>query len=118
MRNRLLVLLIVIAGLVASPFMASFLQPPGIPRQPLFYVYALGGMGLVLIGVRSGKRDPLRAIGLSVGIGSLIVALSLFKNPWPGISWLTFGGLTLMVVGGLIGSSRAFVKDKRESGIN
>jgi peptidoglycan/LPS O-acetylase OafA/YrhL len=103
MRNRLLVLLLVIAGLIATLFLTMFLQPPGISRLPLFYVYALGGTGLLLVGVRSGRRDPLRVIGLLAGVGSLLVALSLFKNPWPGNPGLTFGGLTLIVVGGLRG---------------
>ncbi len=118
MRSRILVLLLVILVVVAYPFVARFLQPRGISHQPQFYVYALAGIGLLLIGVRSGQRDPLRMTGLLAGIGSLLVALSLFKNPWPGNPWFTLGGLTLIVVGGLKSLPRAFVRDKRKPSIN
>ncbi len=118
MPNWRLVLLLVIAVVVAYPFVSRLLQPRGISDLPLFYVYVLGGMGFLLSGVRSGRSDPFRLTGLLAGIGSLIVALSLFKTPWPGNPWLTFGGLTLIVVGGLKGSANAFVKNRRKSDSN
>jgi len=111
MPNRRLVLVIVISVVAASFFVSGLLPQRGISLP--FYVNLLCGIGFLVIGLRSGRRDPLRVTGLVVGIGALIVALSLFKHPWLGIPWLTFVGATLMFGGGLK-SYNAFVKNRRK----
>ena len=109
-RRLLIGMLITVAAVI---FFVSTLLPQRVITGFLFYVFALCGIGGLLIALRSGKGAPLRPSGLLFGIGSLIIALSFFRISWLWNPWLNFGGSALILVGGLK-AYNAFRKDRQK----
>ncbi len=112
MANRRLLIGILIA-IAAVSFFVSALVPQRMITGFLFYVFALCGIGCLLIALRSRKGDQLRPSGFLCGIGSLIIALSFFRIPWLWNPWLNFGGSALFLMGGLK-AYNAFRKDRQK----
>lgn len=98
-RLRVVYLLIFLSAALLTAA-ADFLAPRTLYRV-LFLIYTFCGGALLLAAIRKGTHPAWRSFGLLVGVGGLILALSLLHVPWLDTPLALYAGMVLMLLGGV-----------------